>query len=304
MSNRRENREYRSDVFSLLLQEKSRALEIYNALNGTAYTDPEMIEIVPMENRGISLSVRNDASFVLDVNLSIYEHQSTICPNIPLRELIYFTNIIHARTRKKNIYGKTLIRIPTPHFAVFYNGTDDAPERYELKLSDAFEKKTKHPEIELICQFYNINKGHNVKLLEQCPTLRDYTYFVDLVRAYHEKNDFNNLADAIELAIDQCTRENILKNFLTEHRSEVMKMMQLDYTFERQIELEREEAIEEGWKKGMEQNTLDLIRKKLAKNKPLEQIADELETAPEIILPLFNQLKDELTEKQINFTMQ
>ena len=46
-------------------------------------------------------------------------------------------------------------------------------------------------------------------------------------------------------------------------------MMQLDYRFERQIELEREE--------GRRESILNLIKKKLAKGKTLEQIADELE---------------------------
>lgn len=239
--------------FSLLLQDKNRAMELYNAMNHSAYDDPELVEIVTMENRGISLSVRNDASFVLDANLSIYEHQSTICPNLPVRSLVYFTNIIHERIRKKNIYGRRLISIPVPHFAVFYNGDEDAPEQYELKLSDAFEHSTEHPEIELTCRVYNINKGYNASLVNQCPTLRDYMYFVDLVRECHEKNGYSDLAGAIELAIDQCIREDVLRDFLMEHRSEVVKMMQLDYTFERQLQLEREDAIEDGRKQGLEE---------------------------------------------------
>ncbi len=133
--------------------------------------------------------------------------------------------------------------------------------------------------------------------MQKCPTLREYTYFVGLVRARHGEGGFASLADAIELAIDQCVREGLLKDFLLEHRSEVTKMMQLDYTFERQLELEREEAAE-SWKRGMEQGleqgTLDLIRKKIAKDKPLEQIAEELEAAPEVILPLYNRIKSEL----------
>ena len=111
---RNSNREYKSDVFSMLLMEKARALEIYNAINGTSYEDPELVEIIPLENKGFSLSVRNDASFVLDASLSLYEHQSTICPNMPLRSMIYFSQIIRAMVRNKNIYGSTLNKIPEP----------------------------------------------------------------------------------------------------------------------------------------------------------------------------------------------
>ena len=256
MANTNGNTEFKSDVFSLLLADKKRALEVYNAMNGTAYDDPELIENVSLEDKGISLSIRNDASFIIDYHLSLYEHQSTYSPNMPLRELIYFVNIISRRLKDKNLYGRSLVKIPVPHFVVFYNGKEPAPEHYELRLSDAFEHHTDAPEIELICQVYNINKGNNEALLSRCPTLRDYMYFVDLVREYHAKNNFTDLKDAIRQAIDQCIREDILRDFLTEHRQEVEKMMQLDYTFERQIELERQEARksgeEIGWKLGEE----------------------------------------------------
>ena len=213
------NREYKSDVFSMLLMEKSRALEIYNAINGTSYDDPELVEIVPLENKGFSLSVRNDASFVLDANLSIYEHQSTLCPNMPLRSMIYFSQIIREMVRNKNIYGSTQVKIPVPYFVVFYNGMEQAPEQYELRLSDAFERQVDHPQIELICKVYNINAGNN-------------------------------------------------SDILTANRSEVTKVMQLDYTFERQIELEREAARSKAWEQGMErgieQERLAMIRKMIA----------------------------------------
>ena len=115
------NREYKSDVFSMLLEDKKNALQVYNALNGTKYENPNEVEIVTLD-RGISLTVRNDASFVLDSNLSIYEHQSTVCPNMPIRSLIYFSCTIEKRIKNRNIYGKSLVKIPTPRFVIFYNG--------------------------------------------------------------------------------------------------------------------------------------------------------------------------------------
>ena len=56
----------------------------------------------------------------------------------------------------KNIYGRRLVKIPTPHFVVFYNGEEEQPEVQELKLSDAFEKPTDEPNLELKCKVYNI----------------------------------------------------------------------------------------------------------------------------------------------------
>ena len=90
------NREYKSDVFSMLMQDKRRALELYNAINNTEYDNPDDVEMVTLDG-GISLSVRNDASFVFGDSLSIYEHQSTVCPNMALRSLIYFVAVIKER---------------------------------------------------------------------------------------------------------------------------------------------------------------------------------------------------------------
>lgn len=106
------------------------------------------------------------------------------------------------------------------------------------------------PELELTCRVYNINCGRNKALLDACPVLREYMLFVDYVREYHANQGYENLEMAINLAIDRCIRENVLKDFLVENRSEVVKVTQLDYTFDRQIELERADARKEGWTEG------------------------------------------------------
>ena len=298
------NKEYKSDVFSMLLQDKKRAMEIYNAINGTDYDDPELVEMTTLDDKSFSLTVRNDASFILDANLSLYEHQSTYCPNMPLRDLLYFASIIQKqiKAQKRDIYGGRILKIPVPHFVVFYNGKEDAPDQYDLRLSDAFEKETKNPEIELVCHVYNINNGKNVPLLSKCQTLREYMYFVDMVRKNNEIS--GNLEDAIEKAINQCMEENVLRDFLAQHREEVMHVMTLDYTFERRLEMQRAEAIEDGERigkeigkeSGKEEKLSEQIRKKIQKGKPLDQIADELEEVPETIRPLYEKIKQEMLQ--------
>nr|WP_302021069.1 hypothetical protein [uncultured Acetatifactor sp.] len=238
------NREYKSDVFGMLMEEPGYALEVYNALNQSDYRNPGLVEVCNLE-RGISLSVRNDAAFILDMNLNVYEHESTVCPNMPLRELIYVTNILEQWVRTQNIYGRRLVKIPTPRFAVFYNGTEEQPERYQLKLSDAYANPVEKPELELTCTVYNINPGKNRKLLSECPVLLQYMLFVGYVREYLGKYPEKDLRKAINKAIERCIREDVLREFLIRRRGEVTKVTQLDYTFDRRIELEREEAREE-----------------------------------------------------------
>lgn len=268
------NREYKSDVFSMLMEDKRNALELYNAVNGSDYENPEMVELCRLDN-GISLTVRNDAAFVLDMHLSIYEHQSTVCPNMPMRSLIYFSGILKKLIGNRNIYGRSLVKIPTPRFAVFYNGTEEQPGQYEMKLSDAFECPADNPEIELKCRLYNINSGKNRELLEKCQVLREYMTFVDHVREFHRDSGYSDLENAIERAIDRCIEDNVLRQFLTERRSEVVKVVQLDYTFERQIILEREEGradgIAEGISRGIAQSIISILEEK-------GEIPDELGT--------------------------
>ena len=52
--------------------------------------------------------------------------------------------------------------------------------------------------------------------------------------------------------IDYCIDNDILKEFLKTYRSEVTKSMQLNYEFDRQLDLERADAIEEGMEIGIE----------------------------------------------------
>ena len=56
-----ENREYKSDVFSMLMEDKANALEVYNALNNSDYTNPDEVEIVRLE-KGMNLEEAVDDS--------------------------------------------------------------------------------------------------------------------------------------------------------------------------------------------------------------------------------------------------
>ena len=259
------NREYKSDVISMMLQIPEYALDVYNAMNDSAYTDPDMIQIMRLEN-GISLSVRNDASFFISNYLNLYEHQSTYSPNAPLRFLIYLTNLLKKLIGKRDLYGRKRVQIATPHFAVFYNGTEKRPEKEVLKLSDAFINRTDTPEIELTVTVYNINPNNNTQLLEKSEVLRSYMIFVNRVRENleHQKKIAQNAPEydeaayeeelevAINEAIDYCVKHHIMEEFFRENRSEVTKSMVLDYTWERREELIRVEEYEDGKREGLE----------------------------------------------------
>ena len=56
----------------------------------------------------------------------------------------------------------------------------------------------------------------------------------------------DSLEEAIQRAIDECIKEDILKEFFTTRRDEVVKVTEIDMTFETREELIRRDSLEEG----------------------------------------------------------
>ncbi len=244
-------------VFRMLFREKKELLELYNALNDSAYNSPEDLTICTLEN-AIYMNFKNDISFLLDSEMNLYEHQGSYNPNMPLRDLVYIAKQLEKYTRDETIYSSTLVKIPVPRFVVFYNGTDGQPERQILRLSDAFEKETSEPELELKVLMLNINFGHNKELMEKCRTLREYSQYVDRVRKYAKRM---RIEEAVERAVTECTREGILADFLSSQRAEVIAVSIFEYNEEEEMRKIRaseykngkEDGIAQGIKQGIEQ---------------------------------------------------
>ena len=271
------NRTYKSTVFIMLFEDKKNLLELYNAVSGKHYQNPELLEINTLEN-AIYLSVKNDVSFVIDARLSLYEHQSTYSPNLPLRFLFYISSEYSVMTREANIYGTQVVRIPPPQFIIFYNGEKEQPERKILKLSDMYTVQEGEICLELTAVMLNINQGFNEKLKETCKTLGDYAEYTGRVRKYARKM---GLPDAVERAITECIQEGIMREFLEKNRAEVTYMSIFEYDQERHLRQEREEAYETGRKEGFEEGSqaviCDLIRKMWKRGKSIREIAEDLE---------------------------
>ena len=250
------NRQYKDTVFRMLFSEKENLLSLYNAVTGNAYQNADDLKIVTLEN-AIYMGMKNDLAFMLETNIYLYEHQSTINPNIPLRDLIYIGIEYQQYLNDKSLYSSKLQKIPAPKFMVFYNGTDAVDDRVELRLSNAYEHLAGEPDLELKVLMLNVNEGHNKELMEQCQTLKEYAIYVARVRKYTSEM---NLNDAVARAIDECIKEGILVEFLRKNRSEVKMVSILEYDKEweekklRKAEYEagRSEGIEIGKSEGIE----------------------------------------------------
>ena len=291
------NRGYKARIFEMVFSEKAALLELYNAVNGTYYSDPNELEINTLSN-AVYMSMKNDVSCIVDSRLALYEHQSTYCPNLPLRYLMYIADLYSNITKDANFYGTKVIRIPTPKFVVFYNGSAELPDKQILRLSDAFSVYEPELSLELQAVMLNINPGHNEKLLAASKTLRDYSEYTYRVRT-HAKT--MTIEAAVDKAITECIREGILAEFLKKNRSEAKKMSIYEYDEQKHMQQEREASWQDGWSEGYcnglqegENRVLfNQVEKKLQKGLSVEEIAEALEESIDSIKLLIRSLEHE-----------
>ena len=243
------NRMYKSRIFAMLFSDRNELLKLYNAINGTSYDDPDRLQVNTLEN-AVYMSMQNDVSFIIDMRLNLYEHQSTYSPNLPVRYLLYVADVYSDYTKDMNLYGTKAVKLPTPRFVIFYNGQAEQPDRKELKLSELFSIPDADPSLELKAVMLNINKGHNRKLMETCRTLQDYAEYTFRVREYAAEMPLDL---AVEQAITECISEGILADFLRKNRAEAKKVSIYEYDEERHMRQTREEGMEEGYANGFSQ---------------------------------------------------
>ena len=242
----RPKRQTKDIVFRLVFgNDRQALLQLYNALHGTAYTDPHELQIVTLDN-AIYISRKNDLAFLLAGSINMYEHQSTLNPNMPVRFLIYLAQEYQllVESTDKSLYGSELIPLPTPQCVVFYNGTADTPDEYELRLSSAFSNQDVEPAVEVVVNVININYGHNEHLMQGCGLLSQYAQFVAATREY--ANKYDNRKEAMNVAIEYCIGHGILEDILRKHRSQVLGSLLEEFDEKKYARTLREEGYEAG----------------------------------------------------------
>ena len=159
-------------------------------------------------------------------------------------------------TKDENLYGTKRIQIPTPQFVIFYNGSQEQPDRKILRLSDAYCVKEEHPALELTAVMLNINRGHNEKLKEMCKSLKDYSEYTARVREYAQVKP---VEEAVEQAISECIREGIMAEFLKQNRAEAKQVSIYEYDEEKHMRQVKEEGFQEGHLRGIQEGIQILI---------------------------------------------
>ena len=268
------NRQIKDGVFRLLFDDPENAAELYYALTGETCNPAEIIIITITTI--VSGNVKNDLAFVVgDKVMIVSEHMSTISSNMPVRFLIYsgylYEKWIKMKGEEKYLYGSKLYKIPTPEFAVFYNGTTTRPEQETLKLSDAFESigDTDLGSIELKVPVYNINKGMNEELFKKSPKLKQYAEFIAKVREFSKLHD--DYAQSVRKATNYCIANDILADFLREQGGKIVSIL----TAEFDIDVAKRVWSDEGREEGELAKALAIARKMLKRNRSIDEIIED-----------------------------
>lgn len=227
------NKQYKDKLFCMLFGDeryKQNILDLYNALNGTNYTDPNDVSITTIDE-AIYIKMKNDVSILIDDYMSLWEQQSTFNPNMPVRGLMYFGELYHSYIKCNGYspYSRTLIKLPTPKYVVLYNGAEERPEREILRLSDSFIHTDSTGDFEWTATMINLNKGKNDGLLSKCKALSDYMTLINQIRIYKKEMKGKSLESVIDAAVEDCIKKGVLKEFLTKHRAEVKAVCIKDF---------------------------------------------------------------------------
>ena len=272
----KENREHKSSLFCKVFEKKQHLLELYNSVNHTEYQNIEDLEVNTLENV-LYMTMKNDLSFLIDSSMSLYEHQSTANPNMPLRGLLYFAQLYNKYIAKHNLnlFSATPQKIPLPQYIVFYNGTKEQPDEQILLLSELFDREhvRQYAEGCLECEarMLNINYGKNRKLMEKCGRLEEYAIFVAKVREY-AASDMGNRQQAVSRAIDDCISEGILADILKEQKAEVLELVLTTFNRELYEQGLKEDAIREA------NEEIESLKRQLAEQeRQLEEKQERLE---------------------------
>ena len=251
------NRKHKDRLFRLLFNNPKELLNLYNALANRDYQNENELEITTLEDVTY-LRMKNDISFILDDYLTLFEHQSTYNPNMPLRGLFYITDLYKNIVHTQSLFSSRLLKIPTPKYIIFYNGTKETEDYKELRLSDAFENCEEAGDIEVIAHMYNINAGHNEEIMSKCKKLQEYATFIEEIRLFQAQG--LNPESAMKKAIDSCIEKDVLSDFLSKERRLIMGSILAEFDEKEYEKVIREDGYLEGREDGMEAGIVTGIR--------------------------------------------
>lgn len=275
------NRTYQDTLFRKLFSTKEKLIELYNALEDAHYGPDASVEITTLEDV-FYIDRKNDLGFIIeDKFIVLAEHQATVAPNIPLRQLSYIGKTVERFLADIQVYGRKLLHIPAPQFYVMYTG--DAPWPVKtLQLSSCFASPKPENSVELIVKVIDLSYNEENEILKRSPTLKGYSRLLHYIKSQVRRGVSRKAA--VRAAVKWCREEDCLTEFLDKYGGEVEGMLYKEVTWDEVAELWAREAAEDSYKEGKaeglrlgeEKGIYVLIQDNLEESVPPKRIIEKL----------------------------
>jgi len=259
-------RQHRDTLFRSLFKDPNNFLYLLKWCRG-GKLDITIDDIAPfdLDSEVVQRVRRNDVSFLTTDNrlIILVEHQSTICPNMALRLLFYYVELLQLwiKAYDINIYGREKITsLPAPEFYVVYNGKEQLKDQLST-----FELACEGMEINVQVKIVDV---HFDKLedIDTANTLAGYAHFY---KVYDQRvQDGLSYQDAFIIARDECIANGYLDGFVEKEDFIMFYKDFLDYDAQ---------LIAEGKAEGKTETLIDIAKRLLQRGDELQQIAELLQ---------------------------
>ena len=276
VNNERTDRTYQYSFFRFLFgthRNREFALDLYNTLNHTDYTNTENIKIVT-KNDIFYVFMKDDDSFMFCDRLILRETQSVWIANLPLTAFLHYGDAVRSYLHEKGISLTTHKKIvpPTVCSVAFYSGDRKIEDGTVLRLSADMYPKIDNPGIDAKVRLYNI--GRNIDTLNSCRSAHEYSLITTDIEDFMAEGC--SCSDAILKALDKVDSSYVLYPIVCSEYDEVRDMLNREYTLEEalkdRMEEGRVEGRAEGHTEGRDEKTVEFIVAMLEEHESLKKI--------------------------------
>ena len=147
-----------------------------------------------------------------------------------------------------------------------YSGVENyRPDETVLRLSDAFPEGAE-ADVEVVVKMINVNQGRSPNVMENCQPLKEYAWLMQKIREKIKVNQGNGVdkdlivMKAVDQAIEEMSKDFLLKLFLDAHRAEVQGMLLTEYNEAEAMKLFEMDGVRKGRAEGIREKTVEDAR--------------------------------------------
>jgi len=251
----------KDNIFRNMFGRTEYTIQLYRALHPedtiTVEDDIKICTLETMQSRGIY----NDLGFLAgDKLIILVEEQSSWSDNIAIRSLLYlaYSYLDYIEKTDINLYGSTKLQLPKPELYVVYTKErENHPDTISIRKNIFPDEKCC-----IDAEVKVLYKDNSKSIVDQ---------YINYCFVYDEQTKLHGYTqEALKEIFRICIEEGYLKEYLNEHRTEVIKMMDILFDQERQDRLDRAALLSEGIGIGEARGELNMLAA-LVRNKLLSK---------------------------------